>query len=150
MTTTTLRADDIRGKRLLALDYGDARIGVAVCDELHIVVSTRPVITNDDRMMATLLQRLIDDRIDVILVGVPRHHDDRTTPIIERIEAFIVAVRARCQQPVFDVDEAFSTQRARELMVANGMKKHRRQQKGTKDAVAAAVILRDVLQELGS
>jgi RNase H-fold protein (predicted Holliday junction resolvase) len=48
---------------------------------------------------------------------------------------------------VFEVDEAFSTQRAREVM-NQMMKKGRRQQKGTKDVVAAAVILRDVLEEL--
>ena len=110
-----ISSDLIRGKRLLALDYGDARIGVAVCDELHIVVSTRPVINNDATMWDVLLRRLADDRIDVVIVGVPRKLDDTSSPIIERILSFIDELKQRTDHPVYDVDEAFSTQRAREL-----------------------------------
>lgn len=143
----SIPVDAIRGKRLLALDYGDARIGVAVCDELHIVVSTRPVINNDATMWDVLLRRLADDRIDVVIVGVPRKLDDTSSPIIERILAFINELKQRTDRPVYDVDEAFSTQRARELMISSGTSKKRRSAKGTKDQVAAAIILQDLLNE---
>ncbi|RPI68928.1 MAG: Holliday junction resolvase RuvX [Ignavibacteriae bacterium] len=143
----SIPSDAIRGKRLLALDYGDARIGVAVCDELHIVVSTRPVINNDATMWDVLLRRLADDRIDVVIVGVPRKLDDTSSPIIERILAFIAELKQRTVRPVFDVDEAFTTQRARELMISSGTSKKRRSAKGTKDQVAAAIILQDVIDE---
>lgn len=134
----------------MALDYGDARIGVAVCDELHIVVSTRPVIQNDEHVWTSITRRLSDDRIDMIVVGVPRRHDDTTSPIIERCEQFIVELRTRVGVDVIETDEAFSTQRAHEIMRSGGMSKKRRQQKGVKDQVAAAVILRDFLQEHAS
>lgn len=137
----------IRGKRLAALDYGEARIGVAVCDEMHIVVSTRPVINNDATMWDVLMRRLQDDRIEVVLVGVPRKHDDTSTPIIESIERFITALRERTDRPVVEVDEAFSTQRAREQMLRAGTSKKRRSTKGTKDQIAAAIILQDVIDE---
>jgi putative Holliday junction resolvase len=138
----------VQGKRICALDVGMRRIGVAVCDELHITVSTRPVIENDPETVWTTLQRrLDDDRIGALVVGVPLTHDDRETEIIQAIRAFIAELRQRTDLPVFEVDEAFSTQRAREVM-NQMMKKGRRQQKGTKDVVAAAVILRDVLEEL--
>jgi len=139
----------LRGKRLAAFDYGMARIGVAVCDEFHIVVSTRPVIVNDAATIWGAIQdRLTADRIDVLLIGVPRRHDDQKTEIIEKIEAFIEELRTRIAIPVMAVDEAFSTKRARELMLVTGMKKKRRQTKGTKDVVAAAIILQDFLKEL--
>lgn len=137
----------IRGKRLAALDYGEARIGVAVCDEMHIVVSTRPVINNDATMWDVLMRRLQDDRIEVVLVGVPRKHDDTSTPIIESIERFITTLRVRTDRPVVEVDEAFSTQRAREQMLRAGTSKKRRSTKGTKDQIAAAIILQDVIDE---
>ena len=137
----------IHGKRLAAIDFGKARIGVAVCDELHITVNTRPVIHNDDKMWDTLLSRLDTDRIDVVLVGVPRRHDDTSSPIIETIERFIEDLRLRTSRMVIDVDEAFSTQRAREFMLDSGMKKKRRSEKGSKDVIAAAVILKDFLSE---
>lgn len=136
------------GKRLAAIDYGERRIGIAVCDELHIVVSTRPVILNDATMWKTLLDRLESDRIDVVLVGVPRKHDDTSSPIIERILGFIDELREKTTRPVFDVDEAFSTQHAKAFMLSGGMKKKKRQEKGQKDAIAAAIILRDFLAEL--
>ena len=138
----------VSGKRLAALDYGEARIGVAVCDEMHIVVSTRPIIKNDSKMWDVLLERLDDDRIDVVLVGVPRRHDDATTAIIEKIITFIKELQHRTVRPVIEVDEAFSTQRAKEIMLKGNVRKKRRAQKGTKDVFAAAVILQDVLEEL--
>lgn len=140
----------LRGKRIMALDYGDARIGVAVCDELQIVVSTRPVIPNDDTVWTSIERRIQDDRIDLIVVGVPRRHDDTSSPIIERCEQFIVHLRERCGKDVVEMDEAFSTQRARDIMRSSGMSKKRRQQKGVKDQVAAAVILRDFIEEQGT
>lgn len=137
----------IKGKRLMALDYGDARIGVAVCDELHIVVSTRPVVPNTGQVLDELQRRVVADRIDMVVVGVPRRHDESSSEIIERCLAFIVRLREHLAVDVVETDEAFSTQRAHELMRSSGMSKKRRQQKGVKDQFAAAVILRDFLQE---
>ncbi len=139
---------DLLHKRIAALDYGEARIGVAVCDELHISVNTRPVVENNARLWDVLLKRLEEDRIDVVLVGVPRRVDGSTSPIIEQIQRFIAELRQRTVRPVIEVDESFSTQRARELMHVTGVRRKRRATKGTKDAMAAAIILKDFLDEL--
>lgn len=138
---------EIAGKRIMAMDYGDARIGVAVCDDLHIVVSPRPIIPNNSQTLEAIKQRIDADRIDLVVIGVPRRHDDTITPIMERCLQFIAAVQEAVDVPVLEVDEAFSTARAREIMLSGGMSKKRRQQKGTKDVVAAAVILRDFIEE---
>lgn len=137
----------LAGKRIAVLDYGDARIGVAVCDEMHIVVSTRPVVANTPATVwDELLQRLHDDRINVVLVGVPWLDDGRITPIIERIRAFILQLRERTSMPVYEIDESFSTRKAFDVMRTSGMKKQARQTKGKKDEVSAAVMLRDFLE----
>ncbi len=137
----------LAGQRIAVLDYGDARIGVAVCDEMHIVVSTRPAI---DNVVATvwdeLLRRLHDDRISVVMVGVPWLDDGRTTPIIERITVFIEELKKRVDLPIYEIDESFSTKKAFEVMRTSGMRKHQRQAKGKKDEVSAAVLLRDYLE----
>jgi len=140
----------LRGKRLCALDVGMKRIGVAVCDELHIVVSTRPIIENTPTAIEELQQRCAADRIDALIIGVPRLHDDRVTPIIEAIQQFIERVRQAVSLPVYEADEAFSTKEARSIMVSSGVKKKKRQTTGVKDQMAAAVILRDVLEEIRS
>ncbi len=138
---------EIEKKRIAALDYGLARIGMAVCDEFHISVNTRPVIPNNEQMWEILLDQLRRDRIDLVLVGVPFKLDGTSSPIIEAIQTFIAELRTRIQIPVVEVDESFSTSRAREIMLGSGMKHKRRSTKGTKDAVAAAVILSDFLEE---
>lgn len=137
----------ITNKRIAALDYGMARIGLAVSDEMHITVSTRPVIENTSTMWDILLTQLDKDRIDIVLVGVPRRLDEVVSPIVATILEFIAELRKRTVRPVIEVDESFSTSRAKEIMVTTGMKKKRRATKGTKDALAAAVILRDFLEE---
>ena len=141
-------SDIIRGRRLMALDYGLSRTGVAVCDDMHIVVSSRPVLTTDEHLVENVLRQAGADRIDVIIVGVPEHHDGRVTPIIEAIYAFISALSAQTELTVVTADEAFSTKDARAIMVSAGMKKKKRQTKGVKDQVAAAVILQRVLDEM--
>lgn len=138
----------IRGKRLMALDYGQSRTGVAVCDQMHIVVSSRPVLATDEHLIANVLRQADSDRIDVIIVGVPEHHDGRVTPIIEAIYEFFAALTASTDLMIVTADEAFSTKDARAIMVSAGMKKKKRQTKGVKDQVAAAVILQRVLDEM--
>lgn len=142
-----MRYDSLSGKRIMALDVGTVRIGVAVCDELHITVSTRPVIANDASVIQSIQQRIATDRIDLLLIGVPRKVDDVTSPIIETIERFIADVRQHVSIPVVEVDEAFSTQHALSVMRSTAMSRKRRHTKGTKDQVAAAVILREFLDE---
>jgi len=139
---------DFTGKRIAALDYGEARIGMAICDELHIVVSTRPFIPNGPDVLQTVQSRLADDRIDVVVVGVPILHDDRTTPIIESIRHFIDRLRVYVDIPVVEADEAFSTKSALALLRSSGARRSARTAKGRKDEVAAAVILRDFLETL--
>lgn len=142
-----IRDMSMNGKRIMALDVGTVRIGVAVCDEYHITVSTRPVIPNDASVMTSIQQRIAADRIDVLIIGVPRKIDDSSTPIIDTIERFIANVRQHVTIPVLDVDEAFSTRQALSVMRSSSMSKKRRHTKGTKDQVAAAVILREFLDE---
>lgn len=138
----------LQGRRIMALDYGRARMGVAVCDEMHIVVSTRPVIINDADVWQRLSERIASDRIDIVAVGVPRRVDEQNTEIIVEIERFIVELRQRTGLPVIEVDEAFSTQRAFDVMRSTGMRKKKRSTKGTKDQVAAAVILQELIDEI--
>jgi putative holliday junction resolvase len=137
----------IKGKRIAALDVGMVRIGVAVCDERHIVVSTRPVVMNDENVWSALNERFRQDRIDLVLVGIPERHDGVETPIIVKIRTFIDQLREHVALPIVEVDEAFSTARARETMTAIGTSKKRRSAKGTKDQMAAAVILQEFLHE---
>jgi putative Holliday junction resolvase len=141
--------DDLKGKRLVALDYGRKRVGLAVCDELHITVSPRKFYDiTDDKFWNDLLVDLATERAGAIIVGVPFRLDNIETEIIKEIRQFIVDIKERTDLPVYEQDEAFSSVDAMKTMLSNGTKKSKRAKKGSADKIAAAIILRDFLQEL--
>lgn len=137
----------LREKRVGAVDYGLQRVGLAVCDELHIVCTPRGFMQNTPDLVESLQQFVARERLGALVVGVPYRVDGVTTPLITEIQEFIGIMRKVLKIPVFEVDEAFSSKRASELMVTGGTKKKKRAQKGQNDAVAAALILRSFLEE---
>ncbi len=143
------KASDFIGKRLLAIDYGRKRIGIAVCDELHITVSSRDLQQHDNSPLISKINNLAQrERVAAIIVGVPFRHDEETTPLIEEIEQFIKDAAEITCLPIIPFDESFSSKRAMQAMISSGIKKKQRAQKGNTDSAAAVIILRDFLQSL--
>lgn len=147
-TNDSPTAADLRGKRIVGLDYGRRRVGTAVCDELHITVSAREVLHRDNpqfwEQVCLLAER---ERAAAIVVGVPYRHDGAGTELIAEIEQFITETAAITGRRVIAVDEAFSSRRAMQTMIAAGVKKQQRAKKGTTDSAAAVIILRDFLEQ---
>lgn len=141
---------ELVGKRIAAFDYGLKRIGFAVCDELHITVTPRGVFQNDDRLWEYVFEALHHYRVDAVVIGVPYRHDNTSSPMIEATQEFARDFESRIALPVYLYDEAFSSRKAADLMMAGGMRKKKRRQKGATDRVAAAVILREFLDEASS
>ncbi|GAB1430033.1 Holliday junction resolvase RuvX [Ignavibacteria bacterium] len=140
---------DFAGKRLLALDYGRKRVGTAVCDELHITVSAREVLLRDNIRFMDMVRLLAErERVAAVIVGVPYRNDEEITPLIVEIQEFIEKISLLINLPVIPFDEAFSSRRAMQAMIAVGIKKQSRAKKGATDSAAATVILRDFLQNI--
>lgn len=138
---------ELVGKRVAAFDYGLKRIGFAVCDELHITVTPRAVIQNDSRLWENVFDMLQRYKVEAVVIGVPYRHDNTSSPMIEATQEFAQDFESRISLPVYLYDEAFSSRKAAALMMAGGMPKKKRRQKGATDRVAAAVILREFLDE---
>ncbi len=138
----------LRGKRIGALDYGQKRIGFAVAEELHIVASPRGFFLNDASLQQELEKAFARERLGALLVGMPFQHDNSETPIMKEIRAFVEGLRGSLAIPVYMVDEAYSSREAMRTMIQSGKKKRHRAEKGHTDEVAAALILREFLQEL--
>jgi len=138
----------LKGKRIAALDFGTKRIGLAVTDELHITISPREVLQADVPELWDNIRKFIEqERLGALVVGIPIREDGTKTAIVRRIEKFILKLRTQITIPVIEYDESFSTQTAFQTMIAGGMKRKQRQQKGMKDKIAAAVILRDFIED---
>ncbi len=139
----------LKNKRIAAIDYGSKRVGWAVCDAFHISISPKGFfLRQDDDFWPKLLMALNNERIEYVLVGVPLRVDEVESKMVLSAREFITDLAAKSMLPVREVDEAFSSKRAVQTMVAIGVKKKDRRSKGRSDEIAAALLLQDFLREL--
>lgn len=134
--------------RLMALDVGDRRIGVALSDPGKVLARSLLVIRRrsmkaDMELMRSLVE---EHHVERIVVGHPLHLDGGTSEQARRVKFYAAELQRAVGVPVVLWDEALSTDRAREVMIQAGRRRRDREER--LDAVAAAVILQDYLDSL--
>ena len=131
--------------RLLALDVGDRRIGVAVSDSLGILAS--PVTTiqrrSEERDLRAVLELVAEHEAGGIVVGIPFSLSGERGPQARQVERFRDALAARAGVPVIDQDERYSTVEAERLLRETGAEPSK--DRARVDAAAAAVVLQAYL-----
>ncbi len=134
--------------RIAGIDFGLKRVGIAVCDELHISISPKAVL---DYTQSTFWEQCFDvlnkERVNAIVVGNPIRKGNIESKITESITEFISILNADNKFIIFRQDESMSSINAMDTMLINGTKKKARREKGNIDKVAAAIILKDFLNE---
>lgn len=132
--------------RILAVDYGKKRTGIAVTDPLQII--SHPLETIDTKNIFTFFEKyLSEEQVEEIVIGHPKHADDTDALIFKEIKKF--AEKLQKKHPNIKLafqDERYSSKRAMESMIEGGYKKKDRRKKGNIDKMAALIILRDYLQ----
>ena len=137
------------GVRIGSIDFGLKRVGFAVCDEFHITITPKQVFDKTSpKFWNDLLDTIVKERIGLLVVGLPLRLEGEKANIINEVEIFIKELRTKCNIEITTFDESYSTRRSVGTMLEIGMKKKKRSIKGNKDKIAAAIILRDFLQEL--
>ena len=131
--------------RIVAIDYGTKRTGVAVTDPEQLIASPLETVPTHDLM--NYLQAYFNrEQVDLLVVGHPRKMDHSESDSMKFIRFFVGAFRKRFDSiPVEFVDERFSSSLAREALLSGGMKKSKREEKGNVDKVSAAIILQTYL-----
>ncbi len=131
--------------RVLAIDHGTKRMGVAASDELGILAQPLEFIPADPfhEFLARLKEILGDREIDQILVGMPRNMDGSYGPQALKVQDFVAVLKKSVLQPIKTWDERLTTVQAAGALRASGKKA--KQQKGKVDAAAAAVLLQGYL-----
>ena len=131
--------------RVMAIDYGDARTGVAISDVTGMLAGFTTVIhSRDDQRVLDELGKLIQShRVDELVMGFPRNMDGTEGPRAELYRAFAARLEERTGMPVHLWDERRTTIEAHQILHASGkrMKSHKK----TVDAVAATLILEGYL-----
>lgn len=153
--------------RLMALDVGEARIGVAVCDATGFLASpytTLHVSRHEEQTWAAIQKLISETEAEGIVVGLPISLDGQIHAQGERVQAFAARLKQHITLPLIFWDERLSTVEAKRLRAQReqdgyGKRQHqtgrrsqtRRRQKGQEiDALAAAVFLQDYLDSLGN
>jgi len=134
--------------RILCIDYGGKRTGLAVTDPLKIIATVLTTVDTKD-LFTYLKQYLKEEEVELVLIGEPKNWDESDTHATPLVKAFVKKMQKDFPAlPLKLVDERYTSKLASQAMVQMGMKKKDRQKKGNIDQIAAAIMLQEYLQNL--
>lgn len=134
--------------RILALDYGKKRTGLAVTDPLRITAN--PLLTIETKELVNWLQTYFEkEKVDIVVIGHPTQMNGEESESMNYIRPFIGNFKKQFPTiPITMYDERFTSVLAHQAMIAGGMKKKDRQDKAIVDKIAACIILEGYLDSL--
>ncbi len=132
--------------RILAIDYGKKRTGLAVTDSLRIIATALETVDSPS-LLNYLKAYTQKETVDEFVIGMPktlRNEDSETAPLVRK---FIVELKAAFpEKPIHEADERFTSSIAQRTMISGGMKKKDRQVKGNVDKISAVIILQSFME----
>ena len=133
--------------RILAIDYGKRRVGVAVTDPLQIICTGLPTVPNKD--IFTFIQNyLASEEVESFVIGESKNLDNTKSQVADDIESFAKKLEKQYPHiPIHWVDERFTSKMAKQSMLMSGMKKKKRRQKEIVDEISATIILQTYLEK---
>jgi putative Holliday junction resolvase len=133
--------------RILGIDHGDVRIGIAMSDETAFLASSLCVIDSTNAGLDQIVALIVEHQVERIVVGLPRNMDGSYGPATEKVRKFIEKLKAKTDVPVSEWDERMSTVSAHNALREAGLDGRKR--KGVVDKVAAQIILQNYLDANG-
>lgn len=132
--------------RILAIDYGQKRVGIAVTDELRIIATGLETVHAKD-IFSFLENYTRQESVDLFVVGEPRQMNNTASDAQRFTEPFVKQLKKRFPGiPVDRVDERFTSMMAQQTILEAGLKKKDRQNKGLVDKVSATIMLQSYMQ----
>ena len=134
--------------RILAIDYGKKRTGIAVTDPLQIIA--QGLTTVETHMALVFLKDYVQkEPVETIIIGDPRNLDDSATDATAAAEEFVKKLKRHFPSiNIVTVDERYSSKMASRAMIEMGMKKKQRQNKAMVDEIAATIMLQEYLAKI--
>lgn len=132
--------------RILAIDYGKKRTGLAVTDVLQIVPGALDTVDTKD-LMAYLDRYVSHEQVERVVIGEPRQPNGLPSENMQRVQQFEAQWRKRHPEiPIEGYDERFTSVMAHQTMLDAGLRKKARQDKALVDRISATIILQDYLK----
>jgi putative Holliday junction resolvase len=131
--------------RILALDHGTRRVGVAVSDEMYLIAQPLEYIAPEPfaDFLARLKEILREKEVELILIGMPRNMDGSYGPAALKVQEFAAALKAAVTVPLKLWDERLTTTQAQKYLIEGGVRRNQRKEKV--DKTAAAILLQSYL-----
>ncbi|MDB5190488.1 MAG: ruvX [Segetibacter sp.] len=134
--------------RILSIDYGSKRTGLAVTDPLKIIASGLTGLHTKD-LETFLTDYFKKEQVELVIIGHPTNWDDSDTHATPLVQAFINRFKKVFpNMPIEKVDERFTSKLAVQSMVESGMKKKDRRNKNLVDEIAATIMLQEYLNNM--
>lgn len=131
--------------RILSIDYGGKRTGLAVTDPLQIIATGLTTVPSKE-LIPFLKNYFQQEQVERIIIGDPRNWDDTATHATPLVEAFIKELGKHFPGlPVERVDERYTSKMAKQSMLESGLKKKDRRNKALVDEIAATIMLQEYL-----
>ena len=131
--------------RILSLDYGIKRTGIAITDEMQIIASGLTTVSSET-LIAFLKDYFAKEKVEQVIIGEPKQMDGTPSQSAEIIEKFIKTFTLTFpEMPLARVDERFTSKIAFQTMIDSGLNKKQRQNKALVDEIAATIMLQDYL-----
>jgi putative Holliday junction resolvase len=135
--------------RILAIDYGLKRTGLAVTDPLQIIATGLTTIESKE-LIPFLKKYFIKETVELILIGEPKNWDNTDTHATPLVEKCIKNLQKNFPAiPIKKVDERYTSKMAKQAMIEMGMKKMERRNKALVDEIAATMMLQEYLRTSG-
>lgn len=140
--------------KILGIDHGIVRIGIAVSDESSTIAFGREIILNNKDVFAKIKKFILDEYITQIVIGYPLNLKGERSEQTLSVEKFETELKNALSAPPFSNititrwDERFTSKMASDSMLESGMKKKKRQQKGNIDIISASLMLQSYLDSM--
>jgi putative holliday junction resolvase len=136
--------------RILALDHGSRRMGVAVSDELKMIAQPLEYIPAEpfSDFLVRLQELLREKEVELILVGLPRNMDGSLGPAAQKVQEFVAELKGNVTVPIRTWDERLTSVQANRLLIQGNVRRDKRKEKV--DKMAAAILLQSYLDGLGT
>ena len=132
--------------RIIAIDYGGKRTGIAVTDPMQIIATGLTTIASHE-LIPFLKKYFVQEQVELIIIGLPKNLDDSDTHGTPLAEAAIKRLKKEFpQMPIKTVDERYTSKMAKEAMLQMGMKKKDRRDKKLVDEIAATIMLQEYME----
>lgn len=133
--------------RILAIDYGLKRTGIAITDQMQIIASGLTTISSK-MVISFLKDYFLKEQVELVLVGEPKQMNNEPSQSTPIIEAFVVTFIENFPEMALErVDERFTSKMAFQTMIDSGLSKKQRLNKALIDEISATIMLQDYLSK---